>query len=191
MAASTVLIANRALQKLGAKRISSLTQDHPNARSMNAAFESVRDAELRRYIWSFAIKRASIAADGTDETILNTWNRYSLPNDFIRLIRDDESGFYVDWKIEGLYILSATTSPLEIRYVARIEDPNYYDPLFSEALAAKLALECAIEIKDAAVTDFAKIEDSYDRAVSEARMVGAIEKEAQEFPEDPWLAARR
>jgi hypothetical protein len=191
MASSTVSIANRALQKLGAKRISSLTQDHPNARSMNAAFEQVRDAELRRYVWSFAIKRASIAADATDETILNTWKRYSLPNDFIRLIRDDESGFHVDWKIEGLYILSDTASPLKIKYVAKIEDPAYYDPLFVEALAAKLALECAVEIKDASVTDFSKIEDSYKTAISEARMLGAIEKPAEEFPEDSWLAARR
>ena len=39
MAISRVQLANRALQKLGAKRIESLTQDHPNARSMNAAFE--------------------------------------------------------------------------------------------------------------------------------------------------------
>jgi hypothetical protein len=191
MASSTVSIANRALQKLGAKRISSLTQDHPNARSMNAAFEQVRNAELRRYVWSFAIKRASIAADATDETILNTWKRYSLPNDFIRLIRDDESGFHVDWKIEGLYILSSTASPLKIKYVAKIEDPAYYDPLFIEALAAKLALECAVEIKDASVTDFSKIEDSYKTAISEARMLGAIEKPAEEFPEDSWLAARR
>jgi hypothetical protein len=191
VATSNVSIANRALQKLGAKRISSLTQDHPNARSMNAAFEQVRDAELRRYVWSFAIKRASIAADATDETILNTWKRYSLPNDFIRLIRDDESGFHVDWKIEGLYILSDTASPLKIKYVAKIEDPAYYDPLFVEALAAKLALECAVEIKDASVTDFSKIEDSYKTAISEARMLGAIEKPAEEFPEDSWLAARR
>lgn len=190
MAASNVLIANRALQKLGAKRISSLTQDHPNARSMNAAFESVRDAELRRYVWSFAIARASIAADATD-SLWGDWNRYSLPNDFLRLIRDDETGFHVDWKIEGLYILTADVSPLKIKYVARIEDPNYFDPLFIEAFAAKLALECAVEIKDASVTDFSKIEDSYDRAISEARMIGAIEKEAQEPPEDPWLAARR
>lgn len=193
MATSNVSIANRALQKLGAKRISSLTQDHPNARSMNAAFEQVRDAELRRYVWSFAISRASVAADAVDAIDVGggTWKRYSLPNDFLRLIRDDESGFHVDWKIEGLYILSTDASPLTFKYVAKIEDPTFYDPLFVEALAAKLALECAIEIKDASVTDFSKIEDSYSKAISEARMIGAIEKPAEEFPEDSWLAARR
>lgn len=190
MAVSNVQIANRALQKLGAKRISSLDENSPNARSMNAAFERVRDAELRRYNWSFAIKRASIAADGTDNAILDTWHRYSLPNDFIKLIRDDESGSVVDWKIEGLYILSADASPLEIRYIARIEDPNYFDSLFCETFAGRLALETCREIVDS-TADKESLREDYKTDIAEAKRVGAIEKEAQEFPEDEWLAARR
>ena len=190
MATSTVAIANRALQKLGAKRIESLTQDHPNARSMNAAFALTRDAELRRYDWSFAIKRASIAADATDETILNTYNRYGLPNDFLKLIRDDESGAAVDWRIEGLFIISEDASPLEIRYVARIEDPNYYDALFIEAFADKLALVTCEEITQS-TSRKESIKDDYEKAIAEARRLGAIEKPAMEFVEDDWLAARR
>ncbi len=190
MAASNVRIANRALQKLGAGRISSLDQDHPNARSMKAAFDSVRDMELRRYDWSFAIKRASIAADGTDETILNTWKRYSLPNDFLKLIRDDESGAHPDWKIEGLYILSADASPLEIRYIARIEDPNFYDTLFIEAFAGRLAMECCEEITQSD-GKMDRVVAAYKEDIAEAKRIGAIEKPAQDFPEDPWLTARR
>jgi hypothetical protein len=189
VAISNVAIANRALQKLGAKRISSLTQDAPNARSMNAAFERVRDAELRRYDWTFAIKRDSIAADG-DGPVWGGYNRYSLPNDFLRLIRDDESGANVDWRIEGLYILTGDAAPLKIKYIARIEDPNFYDPLFAEAFAGRLAMECAKEITDS-TSDKESVKDDYKTDIAEARRVGAIEKAAQEFPEDPWLAARR
>src|SRR3954468_7053964 len=100
MALSKVAIANRALQKLGAKRIESLTQDHPNARSMNVCFDQIRDALLRRYIWTFAKRRDSLAADG-DQTVWGGHNRFSVPNDFIRLVRDDESGFRVDWDLES------------------------------------------------------------------------------------------
>ena len=189
MAASNVQIANRALQKLGAKRISSLDQDHPNARSMNAAFERVRRAELRRYPWSFAISRASIAADGDGPT-WGDWNRYSLPDDFLRLIRDDETGTHVDWKIEGLYILSMDESPLEIRYIADVEDPNTFDSLFIEVFAGRLALECCKEISDSTV-DKESLKDDYMKDLAEAKKAGAIEKEAQEFMEDEWLAARR
>ena len=194
MATSDVAIANRALQKLGAKRIESLTQDHPNARSMNAAYELVRDAELRRYRWSFATRRASVAADGGDTT-WGDWNRYSLPNDFIALIRDDETGQAPDWRIEagaegeGSFIITADAAPLEFLYVARVEDPNAFDPLFIEAFACKLALETCEEIKQSA-SKKASINSDYKDAIAEARRVGAIEKPAQEFPEDSWVNAR-
>lgn len=188
MAVSKVAIANRALQKLGAKRIESLTQDHPNARSMNAAFDIVRDALLRKYPWSFAISRDSIAADG-DGPEWGEWNRYTKPNDFLALIRDDESGAVVDWKIEGDYILSADSSPLEIRYIARIEDTNKYDPLFVEALACKLALETCEEITQS-TSKKESLRGDMDEAINEARRANAIEKGAEEFPEDDWITAR-
>jgi hypothetical protein len=184
MAISKVAIANRALQKLGAGRISSLAQDHPNARSMSAAYPIIRDELLRRYTWGFSVKRASIAADG-DQTAWGSHNRYSLPNDFLRLIRDDESGSNVDWRIEGLYVVTDDASPLKIRYVASIDDPNFYDSLFVEAFASKLAYECCEEItqssgkKDRALRDF-------DNAIATATSTGALEK-----PAEDWLAARR
>ena len=55
--ASEVDICNRALSKLGAARITSLTEDSVNARACNAMYESVRDAELRAHPWNFAMKR--------------------------------------------------------------------------------------------------------------------------------------
>lgn len=189
MATSNVAIANGALQRLGAKRIESLSQDHPNARSMNAAFERVRKRLLRRFDWSFAIARASIAADASGPT-WGDWNRYSLPNDFIRLIRDDESGAAVDWKVEGQYILSGDDAPLEIRYVVDVTDPNSFDPLFIEAFECKLALECCEEITGSTAKR-AGVQADYDDAISEAKKWGAIEKGAQEFPEDSWTTFNR
>ena len=188
MATSKVAISNLALQKLGAKRIESLSQDSPNAKSMNAAYAAVRDAELRRYTWGFSIKRESIAADSVD-SVWGDWNRFSKPNDFLRLIRDDESGSTVDWRTEGLYILSKTAAPLEIRYVASVDDPNYYDSLFIEAFACKLAWQCCKEITGSSDLK-ATLMDDFSTAVAEAKRVGAIEKEAQEFPEDDWVSAR-
>ena len=194
MATSKVQIANAALQKLGAKRIESLTQDSANARSMNAAFEGVRDSMFRRYDWSFAIRRASIAADAA-QTEWGSWNRYSLPADFIRLIRDDESGTNLDWRIEsgaegeGAFIVTADSSPLEIRYVAKVEDPNQFDVLFVEALEHKLAAETCEEITGS-TSKQQRLDAAYDQAIAEAKRVGAIEKPAQDFPEDDWLAAR-
>ena len=189
MAQSKVALANYALQKLGAKRIESLTQDHPNARSMNAAFNLVLRAELRRYDWNFAIKRASIAEDG-DEPTWGDWNQYSLPNDFIRLLRDDETEQAVDWKVEGLFILTKDAAPIEIRYIAFIEDPVFWDASFDEAFACKLALQCCEEITQS-TSKKGGIAADYDFEIAEAKRTGAIEKSAREFPEDEWLSARR
>ena len=189
MATSNVAIANGALQRLGAKRIESLTQDHPNARSMNAAFEGVRRQLLRKYDWSFAIKRDSLAADG-DKTTWGNHNRFGLPNDYIRLLLDDESGSRVDWQIEGLFIVTDDSAPLDIRYIADIIDPNYFDSLFTEAFECALAAKCCKEITGSE-TRVGSINEDFDDAIADAKRVGAIEKPAREFPEDDWLAARR
>ena len=198
MAVSDVQIANRALQKLGAKRIESLTQDHPNARSLNACYELVRDAELRRYDWGFAISRASIAADSSD-TLWGGWNRFTVPNDFLRLLLDDESTSVVDWRLEGrlspdatptLCIVTQDASPLEIRYVARVADPTIYDPLFIEALACKLAMETCQEITGS-TSKMESLKDDYKFAVNEAKRLGSIERAEQDPPDDEWVEARR
>jgi len=189
MAISNVGIANLALQKLGSpKRLESLTQDAPNARTLTACFESVRRAELRRYTWGFSIKRASIAADG-DQTVWGSLNRFSIPNDYLRLIRDDESGFALDWHLEGLFIVTADSAPLDIKYVADITDPNYYDSLFVEAFASKLAYQTCKEITGS-TNQQAVAKQDYDFAIAEAKRIGAIEKEAQAFPEDLWITVR-
>jgi hypothetical protein len=190
VATSDVAIANRALQLLGSSRkLESLTQDHPNARSMNAAFEPTRRSLIRRYEWGFAISRDSIAADG-DQTEWGGHNRYSLPNDFLRLTRDKERQRASDWRIEGLFIVTDDASPLDIKYIADITDPNAFDSLFHEAFANRLAFVTCKEITGS--TDLHKtLNKDYDDVIAEARMVQAIEKPAQELPEDDWIAARR
>jgi hypothetical protein len=77
------------------------------ARSMNAAFDHVR----ARSCGVRLVLRHQARVDRRRRRRIRTWgdyNRYSLPNDFIRLLRDDETGQAVDWKIEGTFILSPT-----------------------------------------------------------------------------------
>lgn len=188
MATSNVAIANAALQKLGDARIESLDQNSSNARSVSAAFTRTRDKLLRQYNWAFAIKRASVAADA-NETLYGGLNRYSLPNDFIRLILDPEDSTAVDWRIEGQYIVTKDAAPLEFRYIARIEDPNYFDSTFIDAFAADLAYEICAEITGSSGAQDRAAVDKRD-AIAEAKRCGAIEKPAQGFPEDGWLSAR-
>lgn len=56
-------IANRALQHVGVgakNRITSFTDDSKNAAAVAFAYDKVRRAELRRNVWRFAIRRATL-----------------------------------------------------------------------------------------------------------------------------------
>lgn len=193
MAASDVSIANRALQKLGARQIASLTEDSPNARSVSIAYEPVRDRLLREYEWNFAIKRASVAADAT-ETLWGGLNRFRKPNDFLRLLRDTEAGSTTrsdrqTWRVEGEFIVTSDGAPLEFRYLARIEDPVKFDPLFSELFSLTLAAEMIGDI-ETSITRKQIILDEMTEVKQRARHANSLENDAREAPQDSWLDAR-
>jgi len=193
MATSEVAISNRALQKLGASRIESFDQDHPNARSASTAYEPCRDRLLRKYAWNFAVKRASVAADAT-ETTWGGLNRFQKPNDFMRLLRNKEIGssnqdVRHDWQIEGNYIITADGAPLQFRYVAKIEDTSQFDPLFDELLATVMAYEMCEEVTGSKSQRDDLWDDMKD-ILLEARQANAYENDADIPPEDDWLLAR-
>ena len=188
--ASKVEIANRALQIVGAKRIVSLTEDSRNARAINAAFESVKRAELRKHPWSFAIKRVQLAADAT-APLFSRSNSFPLPSDFIRLLSPDpEVNFNdLDWVIEGRSIITNSSAPLDVRYIWDVTDPNLFDTLFREVMSAKLAEQLCEEITQSN-TKIATAQAFYKDVVTEAKKTNAIEKVSEEPPEDTWITCR-
>jgi hypothetical protein len=185
--ASVVGICNRALQKLGAARITSITEDSRNARSCNNAYAAVRDAELRAHTWTFAIKRAQLAADAT-APLFDYTNQFSFPSDCLRVLSPADAN--LDWTIEGRKILTDGAAPLDVRYVYRVTDPNLFDAVFIEALAARLADELCEEITQSNSKQ-ASARQSYEDAIARARKTNAFESLSAEPPEDSWIAARR
>jgi len=183
-------ICNRALQKLGAGRITSLTQGSANARSCNVAYAPIRDAELRAHAWSFSIKRVQLAALAIGP-IFYFDNQFQLPSDFLRLLPRDrfDNLADLDWTIEERNLLTDDAAPLNVRYVAQITDPNTMDALFREALSSKIAYELCEEITQSNTKKEAARID-YIMAIREARRINAIEKTAEDLPEDNWLKAR-
>lgn len=188
--ASDVDICNRALQKLGAKRITSLTDDSVNARACNAAYEIVRDAELRAHPWNFAIDREALAADST-EPDWGRANSFQLPSDCLRVLPPypEDNLNDMDWQIEGRKIYTDDSDPLYIRYIARIEDTSLFDALFIEALANKLALELCEELTQSN-TKKESLNQDYDKIIAKAKRTNAIENVAAEPPADTWITVR-
>lgn len=189
--ASKVEIANRALQKLGAKRISTLEEDSVNARTVLAAFESVKLAELESHVWSFAIARAELAADAS-EPDWGRANSFELPADFVRLAHPypEDNSNADDWQIEGRKILTNDAAPIYLRYVKDVTDPNEMTPLFREALSARLALELC-EALTQSNTKKDSLKDDYAEVITRAKKSNAIQRVSADLPEDVWITARR
>jgi hypothetical protein len=188
--ASEVEICNRALQKLGAKRIVSLSDDSVNARACTLAYEVVRDAELQEHRWSFAIQRFALAA----EALAPEWGRtnaFALPTGCLKLIPpypEDDSPDR-DWVLESNQILTNDSAPLYVRCVMQVTDPNAMHVLFREALSAKLAVELCEEITQSN-TKKAALQSDYKDAITKAKKHSAIESVPMTPVEDSWITGR-
>lgn len=199
MPASSVSICNRALQIMGAGTIGSLAENNERARVMSVAYEPVRDAEIGRRRWRFAIKRDSLAALGAapDSDYLY---QYGYPNDCLRILEggnvrsmadltDYRSGASALISVEGRNILTNLTAPLAIRYLARITDVSLFSPAFCEALSARLAYECCSRITESTVKEDACLR-RYMLAIREAVQANALERVGESVADDTWVIAR-
>ena len=188
---SVVDICNRALQKLGASRIVSLTENNVSARACNLAYEPVRDAELRAHTWNFAVKRVELAADAT-APVYGYAYAYTLPSDCLRLLKNDhQENFYSSlWKLEGRKILTDESAPLPIRYVYRVTDTTIFDAIFTEMVASKMAYEMCEELTQSNAKKEAAAAD-YKSAMREARKINAFENLPAEQETDSWITVRQ
>ncbi|MBS4046569.1 MAG: hypothetical protein KG075_09535 [Alphaproteobacteria bacterium] len=187
MAVSEVALVNLALQKLGAARITSLSEDSRNARSVNACYKMMRDRELRAHKWHFARKQQVLTPD-TAAPAFDYSYQFTWPTDCLRVLKPRNG--YVDWQLAGRKIMTNMSDTLNLDYIARITNTTLFDPTFDDGLACKIAWHCCEEITQSNQKK-ADIMTEYRMAIAEARRTNAIEVSPEEFQEDPWLSARR
>lgn len=198
--ASAVEICNRALGKLGAETITSLADNTTNARALNTSYAIVRDAELRRRRWRFAIKRASLAALSTAPISGIYKLQFQLPSDCLRILdvsdswpgsdtSDYRTSTTADYSLEGRTILTNIKAPLPLRYIAQITDTGLFDSAFVEAFAARLAWEnCERITQSGSKRQLAMTE--YKQAIREAVMANALENPPEYAADSSWMTAR-
>ncbi len=184
--ASEIEIVNRALIKLGEKTILSLDDDKKAARIMKTLYGPTRDYVLRGHPWSFAIKRVELARNTADPVFAYAYS-YKLPSDCLRvLIPNREIWAY---GIEGRNLNTDYGDAL-IKYIARITDPNIFDPSFGESLACKLAAEGAVSLTDNDARHKAMVQ-LYNLSITEARSVNAMEAGPKWIESEEWVDSRR
>lgn len=203
MPLAQVDLFNRACILLGENPVSAPTEDTKRARTLLAVYDTTRDALLRGYRWGFAMKRAALPA--LSDAPLHQFDlQYQLPSDFLRLdfVGDyfvglsmtdyrttDESDYALANAASGTVIETNIPAPLNIRYVARIETTGFFDALFSEALAAKLAVDTADAITESGKSK-QNAEMAFGRAIQSAIATNAIERPPVPIGDDAWMLSR-
>lgn len=183
--ASVASICNQAIIAVGGTPITSIDDSNSKeARLCKQLYERLRDQELRKHSWNFAVKRAVLAPLASAVEFGFSY-QFQLPVDFIRLLEvmDD-----VEYQKEGVGFL-ANTSALKVRYIYRVTDPNQFDDLFSEALSAKLAMHLVYPL-EGKVTALQEAKKAYAEALREARFVDATEGDLEEIDASEWELAR-
>ena len=197
--ASETKIANAALLKLGAARITDLTDDNDRARTLNERYHDIRQAELRRHRWKFALARTTLPALSTTPDFGYDLE-YQVPTGFVALVQIGDFDVSTDltdyraapiapYSLEGRKILTNFMAPLSIRYVTDVTDAATMDTAFREAFASRLAYECCERITGKTTKRQLAMAD-YKLAVREAIRANAIESPPKQISDDTWVAAR-
>lgn len=183
---TSVTICNSALLKLGADKISSLSETTRAATVCNALYAYLRDEVMSSSPWKFAIKRAIFTPTGTTPDF--GWdNEYDIPSDCLRLLTADDS--HIEWVQEGEKILSNETT-LNMTYIFQNTDESSWSPLFAESLAWRLCMELSLALtQSTTMRDLA--EKSYQKSLDQARSVNAVIGMQPVLIADVWSDARK
>lgn len=193
MATSVIEICNRALRAIGQEVITSLDDVSTRAGLCDLHYEPTRDAVLRAHPWKFATSRISLATSSSSPAFEYDY-AYPLPTDCLRLLAVyDSSGEVIDvngsWTLESGGIFIDAVAPIYIKYIQRITNPTKFDPLFDEALIARLAATIANDKSlEAQVVD--RQWELYRRKIAEAQFVDSTESSAPKEYVSMWEEAR-
>ena len=138
----TITICNLALAKLGEQSIASLTDGSLEARFCSLYYPVVKQELLLSNSWNFATKLVKL--NQLADCPLFGWSyAYQLPTDYGRMAafnQDNEVSMLHDYEIQGQVLL--TNQPdAELAYVSISIAENFFTPIFTNALATKLAIE--------------------------------------------------
>jgi len=176
------------LTLIGDQVIEALDDDNDRARVADLFFGDIRDAVLRSHPWGFAKTRvALVEAGGTP--VFKWAKHFTLPVGCLRVlgVEEDYPG-QIPYSIEGRKLLCDDSS-VKILYIAQIVDSGVFDSLFTDCLAARLAMAFAMALsKQKTLIDLAA--KVYEMKIQEARTVDGLESVKEEIYNDTLTSVR-
>jgi hypothetical protein len=188
MAESVVEICNAALTFIGDSRITSLTDNSPEARACNARYANVRDAVLYSHPWNGAIQRVSLASE-TDTPVFAWSYQMTLPTDpWCLRVLELENTDHDQWAIEGRKLLCDLSS-VNIRYIKRITDTMEFSPELSETMSMRLAHSISYSL-----TGSRQMQNDlwamYEQMLRSARSIDGLEGKPPDIISEHFIDAR-
>jgi hypothetical protein len=149
MATSSVEICNSALHKIGASRITSLSDNVKAAIIMNDQYDRLRKEVLRSHPWNFAIAYVSLAAT-VNTPVWDAWTyEFAVPSDVLRVLETDlldDEAWEIGYNASGSKVIFTNSDAVKIKYIKDVTNTTLFDPVFEEALAFRLAADAAYSL---------------------------------------------
>ncbi len=164
-------ICNIALSKLGESPIAAIDPNgSPAARLCYMHYHPVRREVLCATRWSFATKRCTLhAAAGEHEDGTHAL-AHTLPADCLRVLSVSSA----DWTLRGRRIFCPAES-VRLTYTADEEDCALFEPLFTEALATRLACKLCIPLTSSTTARQALTEEYQRISLPQAAHANAVQ----------------
>ncbi len=169
-------ICNIALSKLGEPPIAAIDPNGPPAaRLCYLHYHPVRREVLTANRWSFATARATLgshadqAEDGTHAL------PHSLPPDCLRVLEVSSPG----WTLRGRSIYCPAPS-IRLLYIRDEEDCQRFEPLFTEALATRLACKLCIPLTSSSTARQALTEEYQRIALPQAAHFNSVQSHSND-----------
>ncbi len=183
--ATPVSICSNALLRLGAKAISSFTDNLDTAPLCANLYDDVVKSLLRAHNWNFAVRRAQLPAEVATPLYEYSY-QHRIPADCLRLLEVDIDTD--DYQLENNRVLCDTT-PVNILYVAYVTDTAQYDSLFVELLTQKMVAELAYAVTRSDSKASSEMQ-KFVALLKQARSIDAQECPNRQMTDFPLLSVR-
>lgn len=200
MAQSEVAICNIALARTGQREfITSLTGSSAPSKVCNVLYVEARQTVLASIWWPFATKRATLAE--LANTTRDGWIFvYALPVDCIaarslwsglrRPAVDQAIQFGLEHDaVSGKKVLLSDLEDAVLSYTADISAPGLFPPLFTDALAWKLAADIALAMPIKPQVGLA-MQQGYQRALAIAAAAEFRQAQEDALPDSEFIRIR-
>ena len=190
---TAVTICNGALILLGEDTVPDasfpLAASSKRARLLNARYDPVRRAMLRRIKPKFALVQVQITASTTAPPF--GWGSlFPLPADFLRLDDLEQEKFdALGWKLIGTNVLTDDSGPINFQYINDCQNPAQFDSLFVSCHELALAAEMAVPLTQSVNKRESLVAD-LEKLLPDARLAASQEDSPETLDDDVWLRAR-